>query len=73
MNSGVKSLVKFSPDLVINGNQMDPGDENDFKQCQARIVETSEQNAFAQLKRLSATQFIEHNEVPELIRDSQAA
>ena len=50
------SLVKFDPTLMITGNQMDPGDENDFAQRQS-------QDALSRLKLLSAAQFIDHNEV----------
>ena len=58
MKSNPSDLVRFDPTLIITGNQMDPGDENDFAQ-RWRL------NALSRLKLLSAAQFKDHNEVPD--------
>ena len=54
MKSDPSVMVRFDPTLMITGDQMDPGDENDVTQRQR-------QNALSRLKLLSEVQFIDHN------------
>ncbi len=73
MKSDPSDLVRFDPTLMIRGNQMDPGDENDSAQRQRQNTDIMRQNALSRLEGLSATQFIDHNEVPEMGPDIRAA
>ena len=73
MKNDTSNLVRFDPTLMITGNQMDPGDENDFAQRQRQDTDMMRQNALSRFKLLSATQYIEHNEVPELGPEIRAA
>ena len=66
MKSDPSVMVRFDPTLMITGNQMDPGDENDFTQRQR-------QNGLSRLKLLSEAQFIDHNEGQDLGLNIRAA
>ena len=73
MKNDPSNFVRFDPTLMITGNQMDPGDENDFARRQCQNADIMRQNALSRFKLLSATQYIKHNEVPELGPEIRAA